>query len=311
MVSFSSVLVVLCVSLCMVDAITLNPKPVMEMLQQHISKKSSPDCSTCNKPNQFCDYRSWTGLCKDCPVCGIDHFCDGHGMCKRCPGSYLKATQACERVDPTDPKSEGTYVEGKAVKLVFTTVGDSLFYLSAQPNVTDSTVAVPPPAPTNSSVPAPSGNTTTTTTTSPAREAISAVLSTIPSSHNIEEITEGSGKYRVSFNDSLGGYLHIIVPVDTNDNYEGNNGDLSLIDLKTLGVATVLRDFDQFTTFNLEHSASYSWRFRIGNDDHAKYIAWCGEATCGDGVPSLRLMSSFFCGGLTTSGIRCDIKITN
>jgi len=236
-------------------------------------------------------------------------------MCKRCPGSYLKATQACERVDPTDPRSEGTYVEGKAVKLVFTTVGDALFYLSAEPNVTDSAVAVPPPlvniTNTNTDVNATNTTTTTTVAAPPAREAISAVLSTIPSSHNIEEITEGSGQYRVSFNDSLGGYLHIIVPVDTNDNYEGNNGDLSLIDLKTLGVATVLRDFDQFTTFNLEHSASYSWRFRIGNDDHAKYIAWCGQATCGDGVPSLRLVSSFFCGGLTTSGIRCDIKITN
>jgi len=311
MVSFSSVLVILCVSLVFVDSI--NPKPVMELLQQQISKKANADCSTCNKPNQYCDFRSWSSFCKACPVCGIDHFCDGHGICQRCPGLYLKPDQACERVDANDPKSEGTYVVGKAVKLAFSTVGDDLFYLSAEPNSTatpDAVVLVVPPPPSppgNATVP---GNGTEPQAPAPQPtehgEAVGATLSVTPSSHIIEEITAGSGQYRVSFNDSLGGYLRIILPPATVD-----EDVTALIDLKTMGVAQIFRDFAEFTTFGVEHAASFSWRFRVGNDENAKYLAWCGESTCGNGVPALRLVSSMFCGSLTTSGIRCDVMITN
>jgi len=268
MVSFSSVLVTLCVSLCLVDAIS--PKPVMEMLQQQITKKANQDCSTCNKANQFCDYRSWTTFCKECPVCGVDHFCDSHGTCKRCPGAYTKPTQVCERINVNDPKSDATFTLGKAVKLAFSTVGDDLFYLAAEPNTTDSTVVSTPP----------SGNTTGNVTAT-LRAAVDAILSVTPSSHNIEEITEGSGQYRVSFNDTLGGYLRVVLPATTSDDSTG--GVTSLIDLKTLGVAQIFRDFNDWTVFGVEHSASFSWRFRVGNDDTAKYLAWCGQSTCGQG----------------------------
>jgi len=307
MVSFSTLLVVLCATLCVVDAI--KPHPVLELLQQQVSKKAAPDCSTCNKPNQFCDYRSWTGVCKECPVCGIDHFCDGRGYCTRCPGVYLKVTQSCERVDVNDPKSEGNFVEGKPVKLAFATVGDDLFYLSALPNTTDPTATpsgngttpTPPPTPT------PSAN---DTTPAPTPEAIDAILSITPSSHVIEEVTAGSGEYRVKFNDTLGGYLRIVLPATTSDEITDGSSP-ALIDMTTLGVAQILRDFSGFTTFGVEHSASFSWRFRVGSDDSAKYLAWCGQATCGMGVPALRLLSSMYCGSLTTSGIRCDVMITN
>jgi len=221
----------------------------------------------------------------------------------------LKPDQVCERVDVTDPKSEGNFVVGKSVKLAFSTVGDDLFYLSAEPNTTTiDTVAFP--APTNASA----GNVTTPAPT-PVRAAVLAILSATPSSHVIEEITEGSGQYRVSFNDTLGGYLRVILPPSVSDADgtidTGAETGTSLIDLKTLGIAQITRDFSQYTTFGVEHAASYSWRFRVGSYDTAKYLAWCGQATCGEGVPSLRLMSSMYCGDLTSSGIRCDVMITN
>jgi len=203
----------------------------------------------------------------------------------------VKPTQACERLTATDLQSPGTYVEDKAVRLVFSTVGDDLFYLIAEPNITESE-----PAPLNQSLPV-NGSSALETAV-----AVTAHLSTVPSKHVIEEIEAGSGNYRVRFNDSLGGYLRVIPPVDDST---------VLLDIKTVGVSQILRDFSGFTTFNVEHSASYSWRFRVGSDDTAKYVAWCAQATCGQGVPALRLVSSMYCGSLTSSGIRCDIMITN
>jgi len=242
-------------------------------------------------------------------VCGIDHFCNGHGSCVRCPGVYMKPTQACERIDANDPKSEGNYVEGKAVKLAFSTVGDDLFYLAAEPNATqalEESPASPPPAGNGTDA----GNSTAPTEPAPVHDPIDAHLSTTPSKHVIEEVTAGSGEYRVLFNDSVGGYLHVILP-PASSTTESTDGNTALIDLKTLGVAQIQRDFSQWTTFYVEHSASFSWRFRVGNDENAKYLAWCGQATCGQGVPNLRLMSSMFCGSLTTSGIRCDVMVIN
>jgi len=287
-----NLLLFVCVLACTVQAI--RPKPV-ELLQQEITKKAAADCSTCTAPNQFCNLASWTGVCKDCPVCGIDHFCDGRGYCQRCPGVYLKPTQACERLTSTDLQSPGTYVEDKAVRLVFSTVGDDLFYLSAEPNNTGS-------------IPTPFNVSSFTNGTIPPMlplgvAALPAHLSTVPSLHVIEEITAGSGNYRVRFNDSLGGFLFVIPPPDEDSTV--------LLDIKTMGVSQILRDFAGFTTFNVEHSASFSWRFRIGSEDNAKYVAWCAQSTCGQGVPALRLVSSMFCGSLTSSGIRCDVMITN
>jgi len=267
----------------------IRPKPV-ELLQQEITKKANADCSSCTAPNQFCNLASWTGVCKDCPICGIDHFCDGRGYCQRCPGVYLKPTQACERVTPTDLESAGAFVEGKPVRLVFSTVGDDLFYLSAEPNVTTS-------VPVNGSSPL-----NGTSSELETAVAVTAHLSTVPSLHVIEEIEAGSGNYRVRFNDTLGGFLRVI-PADDDVTV--------LLDIKTMGVSQILRDYSGFTTFNVEHSASFSWRFRVGSEETAKYVAWCGQSTCGQGVPALRLVSSMYCGTLTTSGIRCDVMITN
>jgi len=314
MVSLSSVLVVCCFSLCLVDAFT--PKPVMEMLQQQIAsshKRANADCSTCNKPDQWCDYRSWNGFCKECPVCGIDHFCDGHGDCTRCPGIYNRPDMSCERVDKTDPKSEGTYITGKAVKLAFATVGDDLYYLSATPNYT----LPETPAPTGN-VSAPTGN--STSSLADERESISAVLSATPSSHVIEEVTPMSGQYRLAFNDSLGGYVRMVVPSADELKAIDAQGDVASLlqtatseNLKTLGLAQVYREFNSAsaTVFSVEHSASFSWRFKVGVDDTARYLAWCGQATCGNGVPALRLVPGMFCGSLTSSGIRCDVMIIN
>jgi len=312
-----STLLIVCAFICVVDAI--KPKPVT-MLQQDISSKKNPaDCATCNQPNQFCDFRSWSNFCKACPVCGIDHFCDTHGYCKRCPGVYLKPTQACERIDETNPRSDGNYVEGKPVKLAFATVGDDLFYLSALPNNTEAAVAnlvVPTPVPASNSTA--ETNTTTasnTTTATPTASTLSAVLSTTPSKHVIEEITAGSGQYRIKFDDTLGGYLTVILPASPVVSADGTidtTGDSAInFRFRTVGLAQICRDFAGFTTFNVEHSASFSWRFRVGSDENSKYLAWCGQATCGDGVPTLRLVGSEFCGSLTTSGIRCDVMITN
>jgi len=287
---------------CLCGANAIKPKSVLELkFQQEKARKSDADCSLCTAPNQFCDFQSWTGMCKSCPVCGIDHFCDGRGYCRRCPGTYDKPTLACERVDAKDPKSDGTYVEGKPVRLVFATVGDDLFYLSAEPNITNAVVAVPATPPNITD------NSTVTPAPMPTPFAVAtARLSTTPSAHVIEEITAGSGTYRIRFNDTFGGFLRVVLPEETSD-----SDALSLIDLQTFGVSQILRDSTDFTTFSMEHSASFSWRFRVGSGDTCKYLAWCGESTCGMGVPALRFVSGMFCGSLTSAGIRCDVMISN
>jgi len=301
----SSVLLVLCVCVLTTHAVT--PKTVMELLQKQTTKKSAVDCAQCNQPNQFCDLRSWTGICKVCPVCGIDRFCDGRGYCQRCLGVYDKPTLACQRVTATDLRSDGQYVEGKAVKLAFSTVGDDLFYLSAEPN---STYTPPAPLYSNSSAPAANASVPVNSTgnfTEPGPPApVAAFLSTTPSTHVIEEITAGSGQFRVRFDDEWGGFLHVIVPDDPEPVLLAVNSDI-----KWIGVSEVLRDFSQWTTFEVEHSASFSWRFRVGEGEYTKFLAWCGQATCGEGVPALRMMHGMYCGSLTTDGIRCDVMITN
>jgi len=212
---------------------------------------------------------------------------------------------SCERVTATDPKSEGQFVEGKPVKLAFSTVGDDLFYLAGEPNVTSvatPVTSVPPSSgnETSGNETTTSGNQTTTTTTLPA--TVTVHLSTEQSSHLIEEIEAGSGNYRIKFNDAHGGYLRVVIPEET---------ETVLLDITTAGVCEILRDFSDFTTFQVEHAASFSWRFRVGTGDKAKYLAWCGQSTCGQGVPALRMMSGMFCGSLTSSGIRCDVTFTN
>jgi len=176
------------------------------------------------------------------------------------------------------------------VKLAFSTVGDDLFYLSAEPNVTASDPAV-----TNDTS---SGNQTSPT----IAESLTAHLSATPSTHLIEEIAAGSGNYRIKFNDALGGYLRVEIPEDT---------ETVLLDITTMGVSEILRDFSGFTTFQVEHAASFSWRFRVGTEEKAKYLAWCGQSTCGLGVPALRMLSGMYCGSLTSAGIRCDVMVTN
>jgi len=300
----------------------------LELLQQEISKKSNADCSSCTKPNQFCNLESWAGVCKACPICGIDHYCDGRGFCTRCPGIYDKPTMSCMRSTLTDIMSGGMYAENQPIKLAFSTVGEDLFYLSAEPNATiiaDFTPP-PPPPPVNGS----SGNSTVvsgngtvvapvTTPVAPtpiAPQPIGAHLSTTPSTHIIEEIVVGSGNYRIRFNDAVGGYLRV-VPVDSSSpillsvDDKASGAKKTDVDIFTYGISAVCRDFTTYTTFNVEHSASYSWRFRVGSDDTARYLAWCGQSTCGQGVPRLRLLPSMYCGALTTDGIRCDVMITN
>jgi len=312
MVSLSTVLVIVYAFVVTTQAI--NPKTVLNLLQQQTEKKKAiADCSQCTQANQFCDLRSWSNVCKSCPVCGVDRFCDGRGYCERCPGTYAKPTQLCQRVTANDISSQGQYVEGQPVKLIFTTVGDDFFYLAAEPNRTCGPIPVdliPQPVGNGTHSPPGGGNITSgggglgNDTSVPPEAAVAAGLSTDVSWHVIEEITEGSGNYRIRFNDACGGFLRVVPPPEPTDPTQS-----VLLEWKTFGVTQVFRDYSEFTTFQVEHAASLSWRFRTGTDDNPKYLAWCGQS--GVGVPALRAVSGIYCGSLTTAGIRCDVMLSN